>query len=112
MNAWHPNAKDVRMFLTTIANSPKPILVHCQHGADRTGFMVAIYRIVIEDWSKEAAECELLNGGYNASRFFAWFSRRFIDRMEVNSFRKRAGLAQRDVQWHSVHSHPANPAAY
>ena len=41
-----------------------PYLVHCQHGADRTGTMVAMYRMVIQGWSREKAVDELVNGGY------------------------------------------------
>ena len=41
-----------------------PVLVHCKHGADRTGCIVALYRIVFQSWSKEAAIDEMHNGGY------------------------------------------------
>jgi len=38
--------------------------VHCQHGADRTGMMTAIYRIAVEGWSKEDAIKEMTEGGF------------------------------------------------
>ncbi len=41
-----------------------PILVHCWHGSDRTGAVIAAYRIVFNNWSKERAVDELRNGGY------------------------------------------------
>jgi protein tyrosine/serine phosphatase len=41
-----------------------PFLMHCQHGADRTGVMCAMYRIVFQGWSREAALEELREGGY------------------------------------------------
>ena len=41
-----------------------PYLIHCQHGADRTGTMVAMYRMVIQGWPKDKAIDELVNGGY------------------------------------------------
>ena len=41
-----------------------PFLIHCQHGADRTGLMAAMFRIVEQGWSKEAAIKELREGGY------------------------------------------------
>ncbi len=41
-----------------------PFLIHCQHGADRTGLMSAMYRIVEQGWTKEAAIKEMTGGGY------------------------------------------------
>ncbi|HET8706279.1 MAG TPA: hypothetical protein VFM46_08265, partial [Pseudomonadales bacterium] len=36
----------------------------CQHGADRTGVMSAMYRMVEQGWSKQEALDEMINGGY------------------------------------------------
>ena len=41
-----------------------PFLIHCQHGADRTGLMSAMYRILEEGWAPEDALKELVDGGY------------------------------------------------
>lgn len=41
-----------------------PFLIHCQHGADRTGLMSAMYRILEQNWTREDALAELLDGGY------------------------------------------------
>ena len=41
-----------------------PFLIHCQHGADRTGLMSAMYRILEQNWTKEDALRELIEGGY------------------------------------------------
>jgi protein tyrosine/serine phosphatase len=41
-----------------------PFLIHCQHGADRTGLMSAMYRILEQDWTPEDALAELTEGGY------------------------------------------------
>jgi protein tyrosine/serine phosphatase len=41
-----------------------PYLIHCQHGADRTGLMSAMYRILEQGWSAEDALAELQEGGY------------------------------------------------
>lgn len=41
-----------------------PFLIHCQHGADRTGVMSAMYRILDQGWSPEDALQELVDGGY------------------------------------------------
>ncbi len=62
---WHPEREDIVKFLR-IATTPElqPLLVHCQHGSDRTGTMNAIYRIAVQGWSKEEAVREMTGGGY------------------------------------------------
>ncbi len=50
--------------LLIIKNAPKPLLVHCKHGADRTGVVIAMYRIIFQNWSKEKALEELKDGHY------------------------------------------------
>ncbi|MES1263772.1 MAG: tyrosine-protein phosphatase, partial [Peristeroidobacter soli] len=41
-----------------------PFLIHCQHGADRTGLMTAMYRILEQGWTPEDALRELTDGGF------------------------------------------------
>jgi len=41
-----------------------PFLIHCQHGADRTGVMSAMYRVLEQGWTPEDALEELIDGGY------------------------------------------------
>jgi protein tyrosine phosphatase (PTP) superfamily phosphohydrolase (DUF442 family) len=71
MKAWHPEEEEILRFLQ-IATDPRrrPIFVHCQHGADRTGTMCAIYRVVVEDWPKEDAIREMRDGGYGFHGIF------------------------------------------
>jgi protein tyrosine/serine phosphatase len=45
-------------------NENGPFLIHCQHGADRTGLMSAMYRILEQGWSPDDALQELVEGGY------------------------------------------------
>lgn len=40
------------------------VLIHCYHGSDRTGTMIAMYRIFFEKWSVEDAKNEMKLGGY------------------------------------------------
>jgi tyrosine-protein phosphatase SIW14 len=54
--------------LRIIRNAPKPLLVHCRHGADRTGTVMALYRIIFQNWSKEEAIAEMKKGGYRFHR--------------------------------------------
>lgn len=62
---WHPEREDVVRFLDIVTDPKRqPVFVHCQFGADRTGMMTAIYRIVVEGWSKEEAIAEMRDGGF------------------------------------------------
>lgn len=65
VKTWHLEDEDVVRVLRTLKDPARgPYLVHCQHGADRTGTMIAMYRIVVQGWSREKAIDELVNGGY------------------------------------------------
>lgn len=43
----------------------KGTYVHCQHGQDRTGLVVAVYRVWINDWPKAQAREEMLRYGFH-----------------------------------------------
>lgn len=65
MQTWRPNEKDVIRFLKLVNDSARtPVYVHCYHGSDRTGTMCAVYRIVMQGWTKEEAIREMREGGY------------------------------------------------
>jgi len=58
--------EDVTAFMK-VATDPdrRPVLVHCQHGADRTGTMAAVYRVYVQGWSMERALKELPAFGFH-----------------------------------------------
>lgn len=60
------NITDEKMIsvLKLIKKSPKPVLIHCWHGSDRTGVTIAMYRLVFQNWSKQAAIDELMQPEY------------------------------------------------
>ncbi|MBF0100438.1 MAG: dual specificity protein phosphatase family protein [Desulfobacterales bacterium] len=65
MNAWNIRDQDVIAALKIISDKQnRPLLVHCKHGADRTGTIIAMYRIVIQGWTKKEALNELIDGGF------------------------------------------------
>ena len=64
-NAWHPEHNDVVRFLKLATDESKqPVFMHCRHGSDRTGMMCAIYRIVVEGWTKDQAIAEMTDGDF------------------------------------------------
>lgn len=60
---------DIVTFFKTV-NDPanRPVFVHCERGADRTGLMVALYRIMEQGWTKEEAMAELPNFKFDKSK--------------------------------------------
>lgn len=43
----------------------KTVLVHCAHGSDRTGLIMALYRLIYEGWTAEAAYAEFRRNGHS-----------------------------------------------
>ena len=65
-----PEDSQIRKFIDIVKDpANRPIFVHCQHGRDRTGMMVATYRIVVQDWPKEKAYQEAKGYGFNPVYF-------------------------------------------
>jgi len=54
-----------------IAGNPKdrPLFVHCKAGRDRTGLMMAAYRMYHDGWSESQAYSEMKRLGYHRSRY-------------------------------------------
>jgi protein tyrosine phosphatase (PTP) superfamily phosphohydrolase (DUF442 family) len=51
--------KQITDLLGIIRHAPKPLLVHCKSGADRTGLVSALYRFAIEGKSAAEADAQL-----------------------------------------------------
>ena len=88
INTWHIERADLVRALAVIevARRRGPVLLHCQHGADRTGLVSALYRMLYEGWPREAALDEMRNGhfGYHA----VWGNiPRFIEKVDVEALR-------------------------
>jgi len=65
VKTWHIEDEDVIKVLKIISKKENsPFLIHCQHGADRTGVMSAMYRIVVQGWSKDEAIREMVDRSY------------------------------------------------
>ncbi|MDD5707420.1 MAG: tyrosine-protein phosphatase, partial [Kiritimatiellae bacterium] len=91
MKAWHPERAEVVRFLRIVTDADRvPVLVHCQHGADRTGTMCAMYRVVVQAWSKEEAIREMTLGGFGFHEVWQNLPR-WIEDLDVESIRKDVG---------------------
>jgi len=61
-----PNDKDVARFLSFIRDNPdKTVFVHCRYGIDRTGMMIAAYRMSVQEWTAEEAMTEMEDFGFS-----------------------------------------------
>jgi len=61
---WHawdkPTDEEVRQFFALLsADRHGKVFVHCQQGRDRTGAMVALYRIAVDHWCPASAVAEM-----------------------------------------------------
>ena len=93
MKAWHPEEKEVVRFLQIVTNPRRvPVLFHCQHGADRTGTMCAIYRVAVQGWSKEVAIKEMTQGGYGFHGIWQNLIH-WINALDIDKIKQRAGLS-------------------
>ncbi|MBI5832577.1 MAG: tyrosine-protein phosphatase [Armatimonadetes bacterium] len=60
-----PTKQQVNTLLTTLRDESKqPVYVHCQYGADRTGCMIGLFRVTVQDWSFEKAWAEMRRYGF------------------------------------------------
>lgn len=97
-NTWHPEHEDILKFLRIVTTPElQPVLVHCQHGADRTGMMIAIYRIVVDGWTKEQAKAEMVRVDFGFHPIWQNLLH-FIDDLDVDAL--KADLAK-EGQWPS-----------
>lgn len=57
MSPWErvPESKIQAFFQVLRDPDGYPVFVHCERGADRTGFMVGVYRIAFQNWSADRA---------------------------------------------------------
>jgi protein tyrosine phosphatase (PTP) superfamily phosphohydrolase (DUF442 family) len=92
MKAWHAEEEDAVKFLQIVTNPKRsPVLVHCQHGADRTGTMCALYRVAVQGWSKEEALKEITQGGFGFHGIWENLLQ-WINGLDIERIKKRAGI--------------------
>lgn len=92
LKTWNVDDQDILAFLRVATNpAQRPVIVHCRHGADRTGTMVAAYRMVVQGWSADAALAEMQQGGFGYHPIWVNLKRR-IAQLPVAQMRESLGL--------------------
>ena len=93
-DTWQVKEADVVRFLKIVRNpNNQPVLLHCKHGADRTGMMTAIYRIVEQGWRKQDAIAEMAQGGFGYHPIWSNLIR-YIEHMDVVDIQRKVTLTQ------------------
>ena len=92
MDAGELTEMDMIDALRLIKQRKGPMLVHCWHGADRTGAVIASYRVVFQDWSKQQAIDELVNGDHNFHSTFYSNIPRLIKSLDVAEMRQQLNV--------------------
>lgn len=98
VKTWRVKDADVVTVLQALRRRENgPFLIHCQHGADRTGLMSAMFRVVEQGWSKAAALRELREGGYGYHAVWKNIVR-YIERVDVDGLRRRVDAAPAETR--------------
>ncbi|AOK20410.1 protein-tyrosine-phosphatase [Burkholderia cepacia] len=98
INTWDIRDEDMVAALKALrtADQDGPVLIHCQHGADRTGLVSALYRMVYQGWTREQALDELQHGGYGFHPIWQNITN-YLKRVDVERLRRqvdeRTGVA-------------------
>jgi len=89
MSAGKLTVDDLVAALRQFRSAPKPVIVHCWHGSDRTGSVVAAYRIVYQNWTPAAALDELRHGGFGYHE--TWFPNIVVlfEKLDAAELRRR-----------------------
>ena len=92
VKTWHPEEKEIVRFLQIVSNPRRtPILVHCQHGADRTGTMCVVYRVLVEGWTLDDALVEMKTGGFGFHGIWVNLEP-WIRKLDLDNIRSRVYL--------------------
>ncbi len=89
--AWQPEEEDAVEFLRIVTDPRRtPVLVHCHRGSDRTGTMIAVYRIAVQGWSKDVAIREMMEGGFGFNDYWSNLAR-WVQELDIDRIKKKAG---------------------
>lgn len=85
MWTWDPEKEDISRFLRIMAYAKcmgtLPVFIHCLHGSDRTGCMVAAYRVRVQGWSKDEAIKEMVDGPFGFHHLWEEVLTKFVNKI-------------------------------
>ncbi len=80
-------------FLRTVDDERRgPFFVHCAQGSNRTGTMIAVYRVAVQGWDRRQAAMEMTCGGFgfDAGNYPELIE--YLDGLDIEELRRRVGL--------------------
>lgn len=78
---WRVKPEQIAQILWTIEQQQRQgaVLVHCYHGADRTGTVIGMYRIIYQGWTIVQTKQEMQNGGFGYHSIWKNLDRLFTE---------------------------------
>ena len=86
--------RDLVAALKSIDNTHYNIVVHCKYGADRTGAVIAAYRVIYNNWSKDSAIEEMRNPKYGFHEKLFPNLIELIEDLDVEGIRNELGVGR------------------
>ncbi len=95
--SWSIKPKEIAEILYLIEKQQQngAVLIHCYHGADRTGLIAGMYRIIYQGWTAEEAKAEMQHGPYGYHSIWKNIANLFTEekvnqvKMHLEALRKR-----------------------
>jgi tyrosine-protein phosphatase SIW14 len=100
MRGWgRPTDEQVAKALSLIETSPSPVFIHCKRGCDRTGTVIACYRIKHDLWTgrqalSEAGQRGMSKWEFGMKNFVLDFDRLHKDKWPASGIDPRASTPQ------------------
>lgn len=93
MLAWHVDDDDGAQIVHALkliraGLTSGKVFVHCTHGADRTGTVMAAWRMVEQHWTAEQALAEMQDGGFHFHPIFSGIPK-YLKTVDVPALRAR-----------------------
>lgn len=93
MRAGKLNDADMFAALKVLSTAKQPIVVHCWHGSDRTGAVIAMYRMVVQGWSRKKAIDEMMDPKYGHHADTFPNVREYLEKVDVEQMRRQLSKA-------------------